>query len=284
MTLSAKQVGPFACRSVNGGNRQQATLLWVHGLGESGLCFERLLTASALEAYRHLAPDLIGYGRSLWRAQDAPLSLQDHAEKLNAFITQELAGPVVVIGHSMGGVIGQLLCEAKPQSVAAFVNIEGNLSLGDCGYSSKAEPQTLADFTATGMTHLLNEIYRIGIDDEAHRTYFASCCLCRPETFHLNSVELVTHSKNEDLAHRFAQLELPKAFLQGSPNGAPPRSADLLRLEGVEPVTLSPAGHWPFIDQYQSVVDWLASFLSQLNLPTASDVVDCEHERRSAES
>jgi pimeloyl-ACP methyl ester carboxylesterase len=42
----------------------RVTVLYVHGLGESGLCFEGLLGDPRLRRWRHLAPDLPGYGKS----------------------------------------------------------------------------------------------------------------------------------------------------------------------------------------------------------------------------
>ncbi len=269
-SITVQQRGNFVCREVgpslhsNDPGAPLATLLWIHGLGESGLCFERLLCAPELGSYQHVAPDLIGYGRSTWPQEGAVLSLADQAHGLKRLIETGLPGRVVVIGHSMGGVVGQLLCEAKPEAVVAFVNLEGNLSLGDCGYSSKASPQTLEEFTSVGFERLLGEIFAAGASDAAHRSYFASCSLSQPATFHRNACELVTLSKEEGLSQRFAALEINRAFVQGHPDGAPARSAELLRKNGVEPLVFEPAGHWPFIDQHQPFVEWLTGFLADL--------------------
>ena len=42
------------------------TVLWIHGLGESGLCFERLLARPDLADWQHVVADLPGYGRTAW--------------------------------------------------------------------------------------------------------------------------------------------------------------------------------------------------------------------------
>jgi len=42
-------------------------LLYIHGLGESGLCFEPLLASPRLATWRQLTIDLPGYGKSPWR-------------------------------------------------------------------------------------------------------------------------------------------------------------------------------------------------------------------------
>jgi pimeloyl-ACP methyl ester carboxylesterase len=57
------------------GAGDHGTPLWIHGLGESGLCFERVLARPELEAFRHLVPDLPGYGRSPWPFVHQPVEL-----------------------------------------------------------------------------------------------------------------------------------------------------------------------------------------------------------------
>ena len=59
-------------------------LVWIHGLGDSGLTFERAL--ELLPGYRHRVPDLISYGRSPWRRQ--PLGLAEHADHLAGWLEE----------------------------------------------------------------------------------------------------------------------------------------------------------------------------------------------------
>lgn len=241
------------------------TVLWIHGLGESGLCFEHLLRHPRFGDFHHLCPDLLGYGRSPWPEQ--PLCLLDHGcQALD--IAREVLGderPVTLIGHSMGGVIGQFVCEEAPERIRAFVNVEGNLSLGDCGYSSRAEPFSLSDFEARGYAEVGAQIDATGARDPAHRSYAVSYRLCRPAAFHLNAGELVELSRTERLAARFARLTMPKAFAQGRPDGAPPRSTELLQEQGITPKIFEPAGHWPFIDQPDEFVSWLGDTLADFS-------------------
>ena len=238
------------------------TLLWIHGLGESGLCFERLLRDPRLARFHHVCPDLSGYGRSPWPEQ--PLSLQEHGQSALGVVRAVVGDdrPVTLIGHSMGGVIGQMVCEQNPERVTTFVNVEGNLSLGDCGYSSRAQPFSLEQFEHHGYDQVGTQIEDAGVSDPAHRSYAASYRLCRPAAFHRNATELVDLSRTETLAARFARLPHPKAFAQGRPDGAPPRSTELLVSEGIAARIFEPAGHWPFIDQPDAFLDWLTETLT----------------------
>jgi pimeloyl-ACP methyl ester carboxylesterase len=40
------------------------TLLFIHGLGESGLCFNEAFDFPEMKAFNLIVPDMLGYGRS----------------------------------------------------------------------------------------------------------------------------------------------------------------------------------------------------------------------------
>lgn len=88
----------------------------VHGLGGSGRYWQGLAERIG-DRHRVLAPDLAGFGRS-----DAPSGDHDragHLADLDAVI-DELGdgGPVVVAGHSLGGVLAALWAGANPERAA----------------------------------------------------------------------------------------------------------------------------------------------------------------------
>jgi pimeloyl-ACP methyl ester carboxylesterase len=109
------------------GDDRAPTVVYVHGLGESGRCFEALAADPALAHLRHVIPDLPGYGRSPWPAQTS--SLIEVADHVAAWLASR-GGPApprvtdptgaaasaapVVVGHSMGGVISRLT-SARPE-------------------------------------------------------------------------------------------------------------------------------------------------------------------------
>jgi len=109
-------------------------LIYVHGLGESGLCFERFAHHPALAGFRHVIPDLPGYGRSAWPAQAEPLDAV--AEHVAGWLAARGEVAPIVIGHSMGGVIATRIAARHPHLVGGVVDVEGNVSLGDCTFSA----------------------------------------------------------------------------------------------------------------------------------------------------
>ncbi len=251
--------------------RPRGTLLYIHGLGESGLGFEGLMTDPRLADWDHLAPDLPGYGKNPWG--ERAFSLEEHALTLQWLLDElPLAAsegqplPLVLVGHSMGGVIGTYLAESLPPGrVQGFVNVEGNISLGDCGFSSKVAEHSLDSWLAEGYAATLADLFEGGREEQALRTYFVSCRLCDPRVYHRNSEELVQISKTETLASRLARLGISKIYVYGSPRGTGEHSRRLLEADGITPEGIEDAGHWPFIDQPEAFGAVAAQFLANLS-------------------
>lgn len=239
-------------------------LLWIHGLGESGLCFEEIALHRGLAGRRQLVPDLPGYGRSLRPPE--PTSLEAQADGLAKLIAARCPGPAVLVGHSLGGVVALLLAERHPEAVAGLIDIDGNISRADCVFSGRAAAAPLTAFLEGKYARLLDQIYLDGVGDPALRGYYASLRLAWPEAFHRNSAELVALSEPEDLARRLAALPMPSLYIAGRPGGASQRSIGLLAEAGVEVEEVSPSGHWPFIGQPERFIASLLPFLERERL------------------
>lgn len=233
-------------RSIEAGS-PQGVVLYIHGLGESGLCLERLMAHPLLRDHSHLAVDLLGYGKSPW--SDTPLTISEQADLLADWISLFGISKIAVLGHSMGGVIGTLLCERRPEMISSFINVEGNISREDCTFSNDIDAYTLDDFLESGFDAFCDRIYEKGLIDRALRFYHASLLMCDPRAIHGNSRELVRLSGREDLAARLESLPMPSFYIWGSPSGTQGYSLNLLRKANVPIVEISDAGHWPFIDQ-----------------------------------
>lgn len=220
-------------------------LVWIHGLGESSVSFDPI--ARLMPSFRHTLVDLPGYGRSRW--DDAPESLEALAARLAGWLRTQRA---VVIGHSMGGVLGTMLGE---RGVArGVVNIDGNISSGDCVFSGKAAAFSKDDFRAHGFAQLRDAVYRDGVDKPPLRGYAAAMCFASPDVFWGHARDLVEMSAREDLAARFAALTVPALYLAGDPDGVCARSKQLLNEAGANWQAVAPAGHWVYLDQPRAFV------------------------------
>jgi pimeloyl-ACP methyl ester carboxylesterase len=96
------------------------TLLFLHGFGESLLAW-RLVLDRFQRHYRILAIDLPGFGLS-----SKPPGRYDYSTYerwLGDLLMRETSGPVVVVGHSMGGELAAGLALEHPERVVAAVLI-----------------------------------------------------------------------------------------------------------------------------------------------------------------
>lgn len=242
----------------------KGTVLYIHGLGESGLCFESLMTDPRLQEWNHLVPDLPGYGKTPWC--DEPLGLPDFASCLAELLPKWTDGRVVVVGHSMGGVIGTLLAEQLAGSAAeldGFVNVEGNISMGDCGFSAKAMGHSLDAWLDSGYGNLLEQIQTMDEPASINRAYGASAMLADPRAFHRNSRELVQLSVTEELAPRMAALPGVQLFAYGAPRGLASRSVELLAQHDIPSHGIEDTGHWFYLEQQDAFVASLLELLGR---------------------
>jgi len=256
--------------SLPSASSDRPTILYIHGLGESSLCFEDLLASPRLSSWHQLAPDLLGYGKSLWTP--APLDLEGHAHSLLQWLDSLEVGWLVLVGHSMGGVIGAHLARLLGPRVAGLLNIEGNLSLADCTYSSQVAAMPLEDWLATGQAAFLARLYDLAgktasPEIEAAvvvRAYAASIQMADPRVFHKNSADLVAISRGETLARTLASYDFPTLYVHGAPRGTGARSLSLLAEAGIPTRRIQNAGHWPFLDQPAAFLDTMTYFLEGL--------------------
>jgi abhydrolase domain-containing protein 6 len=97
-------------------------LVMLHGYTGSKENWYRLCAALP-RRYRLIAPDLPGWGES-GRDAGVDYGFAAQAERVAAFLRQVAPGPVVLLGHSMGGGIAALVAARHPASVARLVLLD----------------------------------------------------------------------------------------------------------------------------------------------------------------
>ncbi len=103
------------------------TIFLLHGFGESLLAYRGLFGPLA-EHYRVTAIDLPGSGLS---EKPSSYVLDSLVLDLSDFLDRWIAGPVVLVGHSMGGEIAAALALKRPDRIARLVLIApAGLGLG----------------------------------------------------------------------------------------------------------------------------------------------------------
>ncbi len=229
------------------------TVVWIHGLGESSAGFDPVLPE--LSDYTHVLVDLPGYGRSPW--PDEASKLDDVAARLARWLANEQ--PAVLIGHSMGGVLATFVAEIAP--VRGVVNIDGNLTIGDCTFSAQAAGYSVGRFRTRGFDELRTKVYADGSKRPELRGYHAAMNFASPTVFHRHSLDLVELSTSNTLGPRFAALTVPKLFVAGVPGGLCEASRNRLDELSIPWLSIEPAGHWVHLDQHERFATAVDTFL-----------------------
>jgi pimeloyl-ACP methyl ester carboxylesterase len=145
---------------------------------------------------------------------------------------------------------------AERASVRGIVNIDGNVSIGDCTFSSKA---AAIEDPVRALATVRDAVYRDGATRPELRGYHAAMMFAMPEMFHRHAQDLVELSKAETLAARIAKLHA--LFIAGVPDGICPASRAMLDAAGARWVGVEQAGHWVYLDQTEAFVREVTGFL-----------------------
>ncbi|ADB75490.1 alpha/beta fold hydrolase [Geodermatophilus obscurus] len=103
-----------------GGPAGAPAVLCVHGLGGSALNWG-LLAPFLSGSHRVLAVDLFGHGGSGVPTGSRPDAVTADRRLLDRFVREVVGEPVVLLGHSMGGVLAVLQAAAAPETIRRLV-------------------------------------------------------------------------------------------------------------------------------------------------------------------
>lgn len=141
-----------------------STFLLIHGAWHGGWCWRKV--APLLEAQGHVvvAPDLPGHGDD--KAPTASVTLKSYADRICEIAARQ-SEPVILVGHSMGGVAITQAAENCPETIRALVymcaflprNGESLTSWASQDLESKVNPTTL-NIGADGITTVKPEAAR----------------------------------------------------------------------------------------------------------------------------
>ena len=262
-------------------NRQVALL--IHGWSSSWYAMSPLLGLLS-QRFRAISVDLPGYGVS------PPLpdrvTIPAYAEVLANFIERVTDGPVVLIGHSMGGMIGLTLTLQYPALVERMVligpTISGRLSTSINMFVS---PITMLERFGLGSL-MVSSVERImvGLTDRLMRpvSYAERSGITRDEHTRLQAdvrrpgqgrvrAECFFAMRENDLSGRLGPIETPALVLWGAEdNTVPLRDAGVVADEwpAADLRIIPKAGHWPHFETPDTVRRQVAAFLG---LPLFSD-------------
>ena len=245
------------------------TLLFIHGLGESGQCFQEVFEDGRFDNCNIIVPDLIGYGKSS-ESVNEDYGFDTHIEKLWKIIEYFKVLDLIVIGHSMGGDIATLLCASdKNNKIVRFVNIEGGITQYDLFISQEAVNAAEAGnfahwFHDEFMTATVLENW--GQKYPSCKRYHSSLRDCRSDAFLANAQELcqrntaLSGKQRSDTGRIYCSLSIPKVFCYGT-ESISSGTVDFLEESKLKCQAFDRAFHWPMIDRAKEFYSFLYDFI-----------------------
>lgn len=106
-------------------------ILGLHGFLDNAESLRVL--APYLSTYRFIALDLPGHGYSSHRPHGMHYNQADYLQDIHALITSQQWDKVILIGHSMGGILASMYAGLFPEHVVSVISIDacGPLTMGD---------------------------------------------------------------------------------------------------------------------------------------------------------
>ena len=113
------------------------TVMLLHGNNFGGFYFKAIIDGLTAAGFRVIVPDQIGYGKS--SKPIAPYNLNSQARNTWLILEAEQIDKVMVVGHSMGGMLAARFTTQYPQSVERLV-IYNPIGLTDGRYTRPMTP------------------------------------------------------------------------------------------------------------------------------------------------
>ena len=154
---------------------------------------------------------MVGFGNSE-KKNSFSYDLFDQVQIVKNLIDYLRIKKVVIVGHSFGGMIGTKLLESRKLDISAFINIEGNLSIDDCGESIHVVRMNYLDFLPY-YSSLKSRLLKSNTFSETFRG--GSLDLIPPEVFFKTSQSIVNWSKNNKLNEIFENSTIPRLLITG---------------------------------------------------------------------
>lgn len=260
------------------GSPRRKVALLIHGWSSSWFALSPLMTMLS-ERYHCVAIDLPGYGDSPRPTER--ISIPWYANLLADLIRQEWPGQqVVLVGHSMGGMISLTMAMRHPELIERMVligpTISGQLSMFIKMFIAPItflERWSLASKLNSALEpHALNLVDRLmrpasfaertGITPQEYTRLRADAR--RPGQNRVRA-ECYTAMQRSDLRNRLGGLSIPALVIWGlEDNTVPLRDASVVADEWPEADLrfVPKAGHWPQFEAPDITQRYVRSFLS----------------------
>jgi len=105
---------------------KKPALVLIHGLGDEADTWRHVFPLLVAAGYRVVAPDLPGFGRSIWKGR---ISMRCHCKAVIRLLTMagiaDAEHPAALAGSSLGAAVSEMAACKRPDLVKALILIDG---------------------------------------------------------------------------------------------------------------------------------------------------------------
>jgi len=249
------------------GRASDPAVLLVHGYPESSYMWHAALPALADAGWRALAPDLPGYGDSEPGESGA---WEHHVDALERFVSDLDPGPVALVTHDWGVMIGLRWACDHPGAVSALVISDGGFfadrkwhELANLMRTPEDGENLIRAYTQEGFDAALRAACS-GMSDDALADYWKAFADDRRRLAQLELYRSGDFDKLVPYEGRVAALELPALIVWGAQDrfaGVAMAQRFHEELAGSELAVLEHAGHFVWDDEPERTSALLVDFL-----------------------
>jgi haloalkane dehalogenase len=249
------------------GEANERVVLLVHGYPESSYMWRHALHSLADAGWRALAPDLPGYGDS---APGTSGSWESHTQALGRFVAELELGPLVLVTHDWGVMIGLRWACDNPGAASALVISDGGFfadrrwhDLANVMRTPQEGEKLIRGYTREGFAGAMRAVSS-GMSNEAIDEYWKGFA---DEARRLAHLELYRSGDFEKLVPydgRLAALGVPALIVWGENDrfaGVAMAQRFNDELSGSELALIDGAGHFVWDDEPERTAGALVDFL-----------------------
>lgn len=255
----------FTVREPRSGKAPRHTIVMSHSLGCDSSMWDLIANGLAAES-RVICYDHRGHGDS--DAPPGPYSMVELADDAERLLSELDAGPVVWIGLSMGGMVGQELALRHPRRVKALVIANATSGFDAAGRAAWA--QRIEKVASDGVESIVDMAMQRWFSEPFRNTQPAAVARWKrrvastPQTGYLGSCHAVM---NHDTTVRLAGIHVPTLVVAGGLDEATPVSMSEViaaRVPGARLAVIDAASHLSVLEQPDAFRTAVSQFLASL--------------------